>query len=213
MGVCVVVGLVWLFVRMLQSSQQQKRDQPEILFQSILSLLEGGEIGTTETAGTYVCSGTYNGAAFQFKAVADTLATRKLPCLWLLITLSRQQKSSVTIDLMMRPAGVTSFSNFDFLPHTLNSSQVFPEAAVLRSDQQQVSPEVLKAMAASLVGFELIRGKELLVTPNGIRMVVQLAEADHARYGVFRQAEFGDVEVGVELARNVMGRLLALADD
>ena len=36
------------------------------------------------------------------------------------------------------------------------------------------------------------RAKELLVTPNGVRFVWLLAEADRARYGVFRQAEFGD---------------------
>lgn len=44
----------------------------------------------------------------------------------------------------------------------------------------------------------------------GARLVWQLAEADRARYGVFRQAEFGEVEVDPELVRGLLDRLIAV---
>jgi hypothetical protein len=52
--------------------------------------------------------------------------------------------------------------------------------------------------------------KELLITPKGLRMVVQMAEADRARYGVFRQADFGEVTLEAALLRDILDRLIAL---
>ncbi len=52
--------------------------------------------------------------------------------------------------------------------------------------------------------------KELLVSRKGIRMVIQIAEADRARYGVFRQAAFGDVGMNPELLREVMSAMASV---
>jgi len=45
-----------------------------------------------------------------------------------------------------------------------------------------------------------------LITPNGVRIVWLLAEAERARYGVFRQAAFG-----TRLEPTLVERLLASA--
>ena len=60
---------------------------------------------------------------------------------------------------------------------------------MIRSDREGVHLP-LETIARHLGVFADGRAKELLITQNGIRFVWLLAEADRARYGVFRQAEF-----------------------
>ena len=55
------------------------------------------------------------------------------------------------------------------------------------------------------------RAKELLITPNGVRIVWLLAEADRARYGVFRQAEFGDAGFDPALIESLAAGGIGLA--
>lgn len=52
--------------------------------------------------------------------------------------------------------------------------------------------------------------KELLITPKGVRIVWQLAEAERGRYGVFRQVEFGEVRLAPDLLRAILDRLIAI---
>ena len=63
----------------------------------------------------------------------------------------------------------------------------------------------LDIIAGHLDIFADGRAKELLITPNGVRIVWLLAEADRARYGVFRQAEFGDAKLDPALIERCCG--------
>ncbi|TIX63253.1 MAG: hypothetical protein E5V33_13140, partial [Mesorhizobium sp.] len=56
------------------------------------------------------------------------------------------------------------------------------------------------------------RAKELLVTPKGVRIVWLLAEAERARYGVFRQAAFGDARLDPALVERLLQSASALRD-
>ncbi|RVC71539.1 hypothetical protein EN745_35675, partial [Mesorhizobium sp. M4A.F.Ca.ET.022.05.2.1] len=56
------------------------------------------------------------------------------------------------------------------------------------------------------------RAKELLVTPKGVRIVWLLAEAERARYGVFRQVAFGDVRLDPALIERLLQSASALRD-
>jgi hypothetical protein len=130
----------------------------------------------------------------------------------LMITLPERQRVTATIDLMMRPQGPSTFSKFDFLPHTLASPSDFPKDAVIRSDSQSVTLPV-RSLHPLLNWFHNNRGKEILISPKGLRMVMQAAEADKARYGVFREANFGGHSLPAATAQHAMDLLLALSDD
>ena len=54
------------------------------------------------------------------------------------------------------------------------------------------------------------RAKELLITPKGVRMVWLLAEAERGRYGLLRQAEFGDARIEPDLLRTILERLILI---
>ena len=211
-GAIVTAGLVALLFWQYLREDTKRADQGRVLFERVFSVFENPEVQRGTTAGVWTLVGRYRDHDFQLKTVVDTLATRKLPSLWLMVTLPEPQPVLETTNMMMRAAGVTSFSNFDFLPHTLSLPQGFPEQATVRSDAVMPS-DVLSLMAHHLEIFHHGRGKEFLISPKGLRIVMQLAEGDRARYGVFREANFGGSSIDVEVASQIMDTLVNLRND
>jgi hypothetical protein len=157
-------------------------------------------------------TGTWQGFPVQLTPVVDTLAVRRLPALWMQVTLQTPLPADAKFDLMMRPAGPTTFSNFDLLPHTMALPLGFPEHAVLRSDDpsRALDPAIVRP---HLRLFDNPKAKELLITRNGLRIVWLVAEADRARYGVLRQAEFGDAVMTAQDLEAILDTLVALRED
>ena len=163
------------------------------------------------TAGIITWEGSWNGGRVQVRTIVDTLATRKLPARWLSVSIIEQVAIPATFDMMMRPGSPTTFSNFDHLEHTLPKAPGFPAEAVLRTDIRGARfPQGL--IASHLELFSEGRAKELLVTPKGVRIVWLLAEAQRARYGVFRQAEFGGATLDPALIERLLNSASALRD-
>ena len=163
------------------------------------------------TAGVVTWEGSWNGQRVQLRTIVDTLATRKLPARWLSVSITEKVAVPATFDMMMRPGSPTTFSNFDHLQHTLPKAPGFPLEAVLRTDRRGTRfPQGI--IAEHLEPFSEGRAKELLITPKGIRIVWLLAEAERARYGVFRQAEFGDATLDPTLIERLLVSMSALRD-
>ena len=208
-GVIVASVLAFLFLRQTLGKNAKRLDQGREQFETVLPLFDTPEVLRGKTVGVWTLTGRYRDHRFQLKTVVDTLATRKLPSLWLMVTLPELLPVSGTTNLMMRAAGVTSFSNFDFLAHTLQTPDGFPAHAVLRTEDLNLcpSPEVLRPY---LELFENRHGKEFLVSPKGLRIVVLVAEVDRLRYGVFREADFGGTVIDADITKHCLDALLAL---
>lgn len=163
------------------------------------------------TAGVLTWEGSWNGQRVQIRTIVDTLATRKLPARWLSVSITEKVAVPGTFDMMMRPGSPTTFSNFDHLDHTLPKSSALPAEALVRTDRKGVRfPQEI--IADHLGIFSEGRAKELLITPNGVRVVWLLAEAERARYGVFRQAEFGDATLDPALIERLLESASTLRD-
>lgn len=212
LSIIVAIVLAALLWRQYFRESAKRADQGRILFEPVYALFENPELQRGTTAGVWTLTGRYRSHPFQLKTVADTLATRKLPSLWLMVTLPELQPVNSTTDMMMRAAGISSFSNFDFLPHTLSLPHGFPEQATVKSDVTAPN-DVLSLLPRHLEIFHHGRGKELLISPKGLRIVVQLAEGDKARYGVFREANFADTTIDKNLAMQIMDTLISLRND
>ena len=211
LGSFLAIALAALLLRQIMRVARRRRAEPERLFSEAGSVLESASISPVSTAGVHELTGRYRGHDVQVKLIADTLAVRKLPTLWLMVTLPGPVPVSATLDLMMRPTGPTSFSNFDHLPFTVQAPPGIPEHAVIRSDDpaRMLPPAVI---AGHLAPFHGPRGKELLITPKGLRMVMLMAEADRARYGVFRQADFGETVLDPGQLTDGLETLIALRE-
>ncbi|MBZ9754270.1 hypothetical protein LB524_03155 [Mesorhizobium sp. ESP6-5] len=163
------------------------------------------------TAGVITWEGSWNSQRVQVRTIVDTLATRKLPARWLSVSITEKVSVPAIFDMMMRPGSPTTFSNFDHLQHTLPKAPGFPAEAVLRTDRRGTRfPQSI--IADHMEPFSKGRAKELLITPNGVRIVWLLAEAERARYGVFRQAAFGDTRIDSALIERLLVSLSDLRD-
>lgn len=161
------------------------------------------------TAGVATWAGSWNDERVQVRTIVDTLATRKLPARWLSVSITEPVAVPGIFDMMMRPGSPTTFSNFDHLEHTLPKTTALPAEAVLRTDRRGVAfPQDVIAAHAGI--FAEGRAKELLITPKGVRIVWLLAQADRARYGVFRQAAFGDAKLDPALLEELLAAASSL---
>lgn len=208
-AVAVAAALGFLLWRKAQTSQQNALNSPAILFGDILPLLSSSHTEPGPTVGTWKLVGEYRGHMFQIQTIVDVMVTRKLPSLWLMVTLPEPQPVRAIFDLMMRPAGPSTFSNFDFLAHVIATPSTFPMHAMIRTDDPEKLPAT-EIIAPHLKLFFGPKGKELLVSPKGLRIVVQAAQADRARYGVLREANFGAVVIDAELTVSCLNTLIDL---
>ncbi|MCA0433556.1 MAG: hypothetical protein LCH46_09840 [Proteobacteria bacterium] len=208
-GFLAAAALVFLLWRQVKLKEALAATAAGAMFADLEPLLENVERKPGDSAGSWKLSGRYAGEIFQFTTVVDTLAVRKLPSLWLLVTLPKPQPVTATWDVMMRPAAHSTFSRFDFLPHTLRTPPEFPPEAIIRSDAADAALP-LEALRPALQLLLTRQGKEILISPKGLRIVIQLAEADRARYGVFREARFDSAHIDGAVAATIMNTLLAM---
>jgi hypothetical protein len=208
------VAIAFLLIKRTMAKAERQKQIPNLLFAEVKSLFTEAEVKLAESIGSHILTGIYEGHQFEVKTITDTLNTRKLPSLWLMVTLKTPTPIPIkhTLDMMLRPASSSTFSNFDFLPFTIPTPSEFPEHAVLHSDKQQ-SPFDLNLLKPLLSFFKNPRAKEFLATPNGLRLVTQLSEAERGRYVVAREARFDSTTIDAADTKHTLELLLALKNE
>ncbi len=157
-------------------------------------------------------SGVYRGHAFHVDAVVDTLTVRKLPVLWLRVSLLAPLPGLATFDVLVRSHNVEFYSPSAELPHRLEPRPGWPADAMIRTDNAGRLPD-LAVLDRHIEVFSTPATKELLVTPKGVRIVHLLDQAKRAEYLVLRQADFAGPQVARDLLRALMDRTIAIHHD
>lgn len=135
-------------------------------------------------------SGRRAGLGLDLQAVPDTLTFRKLPALWLLVTLPEPMPLRQRINLMIRPTGIEPFSAFEALPYQTTLPPGFPPDAALRSESALASDEAA-LLQRHLALFDDPRVKELVLSPKGLRITWLAEEAQRGPYLLFRENDMG----------------------
>jgi hypothetical protein len=135
-------------------------------------------------------SGQFETHLFDLQVVADTLTYRKLPALWLLVTLTEPTTARATLNVMLRPMGVETFSNFRDLRCQITPPPDFPADSATRTDDPTAIPDA-ELVARHLAKLDQNHLKELVITPKGLRITWLIEEADRTRYLAFRDSEMG----------------------
>ena len=133
-SILAVIAFSVFAIRRFRVARAKRQAAPLEFFGGATGLLADAHIEADLTAGSHLLTGRYQGLPVQVQTVTDTLAVRKLPSLWLMVTIPEPLPLKATFDLMMRPTGPTTFSNFDHLPVTIGRPPDFPEHAVVRTD-------------------------------------------------------------------------------
>ena len=180
-------------------------------FDAVKPLFDGGET-RLQPSGFPRMTGKRAGLAFDLQAVPDTLTFRKLPALWVLVTVPEPLPLKATLDLLARPSGNEPFTHFATLPQSLPTPADLPKDVAIRSDDaSRIPPPDLLARHADL--FADPRVKELVLSPKGLRIVFLAEEADRSRYLIFREAEMGRAPLTPARLEPLLYRLAALRED
>lgn len=201
------VGLLW---QSAGSSTARARDRAGYLADCLPLFIN--PIQAVAETGFARVSGMYRGQMFDIQVVPDSLSVRKLPCLWLLVTLPEPFGQQGTVDVMLRATGLETFSRFSSLPDQIAVPAGFPDMCTIRTDRPDALP-LPSVVGQYLTGLDQTRLKELVVAPTGLRVVWLAQEADRGRYLLFRDAEMGATPLSPTILRPLMDGLCNLWSD
>jgi hypothetical protein len=200
----------YVFYRHRQDTRQRAMRRAAFLDEA-QALFSGG-LKVQNPDGFPRISGTYHGLTFDIQAVPDTLNVRKLPTLWLLVTLPEKLPVRATFDVMMRPRGVEMFSKHSTLPVQLEPDPAFPHDCTIRTDAPlDLPPRDLLLRHARILNDP--RAKELLISPKGLRIVWLAEEAHRGRYLLFRDSEMGLAPFPADQLAPLLDHLVSLRED
>ena len=199
-----LIALTWLYRR----DRERYRRLRGGFFAASLDLFEQYRV-VQDDVDFPVLTGRYRGHEVRLEPIVDHLTMRKLPSLWLQVSLIAPVPYQGIFDLLIRPRGTEFYSPSIDLAHEMRLPPGWPSDAALRSDDPARMPP-LAVMAQHRYLFEDQRLKEMLVTPKGVRLVYQVQQAERARYAVLRQIEFLDNTLPPGLARRLLEATIAI---
>ncbi|NBQ39627.1 MAG: hypothetical protein EBU34_07550 [Alphaproteobacteria bacterium] len=198
------------FVVLFRSSQARSRRR--VSYFSRCHRLFESPSSTLDPTGFERLSGFHKGYLFDVRVLPDTLSYRKLPTLWLIVTLQAPVRVESTLDVMMRPTGVETFSNFGTLATQLALPENFPPYSALRTDREDgILPTGLIAPLVAKLDPDYL--KEIIISPAGLRIVWLAEEARRSAYLLFRDSELGREPLPFEGLHDLLGHLLTLKAD
>lgn len=207
--VLALLGL-WLGYRLITESRIRTASRAAY-FDALKPLFDGGETRLQPT-GFPRMTGRKDGLAFDLQAIPDTLTFRKLPALWVMVTLPEPLPLAATVDLMARPSGNEPFTRFSSLPNSLPALSDLPTEVAIRCDGGPDQP-LAELLARHADLFDDPKVKELVVSPKGLRIVILAEEADRGRFLIFREAEMGRTPLSPHRIAPLLDRLSALRKD
>lgn len=180
--------MLWLLARLLRAGHARQRARAGY-FDAVAGLFQSTGV-QVQPSGFARMSGVWNGARFDLQAVPDTLTFRKLPVLWVMVTLTEPTDLTTEAHIMARPGGNDVFSTFDRMPVSVALPDGFPAFCALRCENAAALPRgtLIAAQAPLFLSAEV---KELVMSPRGLRLVVLAEQADRGAYLLFRDAEMG----------------------
>ncbi len=210
-----VLALAVLFLAVLwhlhRRHRARVRGERGAIFDAALKLFDRYRV-IQDDVDLATLEGRYRGYDVRLQPIVDHIAVRKLPSLWLLATVRAPVPFAGAFDFLARPQNVEFYSPSSLLDHAIAIPAGWPEHASLRTDRPDAMPP--QAVMADHIGFFADpRAKEMLVTPNGVRLVYQVNQAERSQYLVLRQAEFANLPLSAELIRRLLDQAIALHED
>ena len=201
---------LWQALRLAQAARHRKTAHARY-FDDVKSLFDGGETRPQPSSFPRM-SGRKDDLTFDLQASPDSLTFRKLPALWVMVTLPHPLPIKATLDLMARPSGLEPFSRFNSLAQSLPPMPGLPAHVAVRCDDAaHVPPASLISHHAQI--FDDPSVKELVISPKGLRIVILAEEAARGRFLIFRDAEMGLIPLPPARIKPLLDRLQTLRQD
>lgn len=151
--------------------------------------------------------GRYRGYQVTLEVQVDTLSMRKVPPLWLMLTVVGRQPTHGSLDVLVRPQNTEFYSPAWQWSDTLANPPNWPQHAIVKHQGEVAALDVLDDFVPPLFNDEKV--KELLVTPDLVRITYMAKQAERGQYLLMRNAIFD----GLPIDRDSVAALLQAATD
>jgi len=201
--------LIVAFWHMHKRHREAVRRERHGVFDQCLGFIENYSI-TQDDIDFPKLEGVYKGRRISLQAIADHIGFRKMPQLWLLLTVHEANPWHAVIDFIVRPQNIEFYSPWERLPVTLKPPANWPQFSALRTDDRAGMPP-LSILEPYIDLFDDVKMKELMVTPKGVRIVYQANQARRTEYLVLRSLSFDNVCLSGETVRRLLDRAVNLS--
>ena len=199
--------LAW---RLLQIARAQAAQRSAAL-DDCTALLSGASVN--DSGSDYpILRGGYRGADFEVQPLLDHVGFRKLPSLWLLVTLRDTLPVPGRLDVLLRPQNIEFYADGNGTPELpgrrIDLPPDWPAHHLARLGGADWSPPLgaLREAVGELLDTSAL--KQLLVTPRGLRLVVRAGGVKRADYLVLRSLMPEQRRVPPELLRGALDAAL-----
>jgi hypothetical protein len=158
--------------------------------------------------------GKSGGNRVSLEVVADSLVPRRLPQLWLKLTMlnpeaADSRQSGASIGVLARPFGTEFYSRVLGLPDTI-VPPFSADFSLLARGRGVTAATVEKTGALFRTLFADPTLKEAVITPRGAGIVRRIAEGDRGAHVLYRQMRFPVASVPADLVRTALAELKLL---
>lgn len=167
------------------------------------------EASSVLPSGYGILRGLYGGRPAALTPIAEALAFRKLPQLWLAAALGDADPDRPSITIVRRPGGTESFVGGADLPHAIRPPESWPQDTMVKTSAGAAAllESVETLLAPALADPKL---KAVTFGPRGVRVVRQAAQGSRGAYLLFRDQRFGLEQIPPQEARSALELAAAL---
>lgn len=153
-----------------------------------------------------------DGRRLRVELIADTLVCRRLPQLWLKLTLNEHaQQDRPSIGALARPTGAEFYSLVHDLPEWLPPPQT-ETSILMRSDGTATETEIDRSNSVFSALLRNPAVKEAVITAKGVRLIRQVAEGDRGSHLLLRQVRFPAEAISPDLLRAAIAEAQLLSE-
>lgn len=204
------IAVAWLAVAAAREHRRAVAGRRDLLSQAC-GVLSETNISHARDQFPIVSGFTHDGCRAKVELVADTMVTRRLPQLWLRVTIAIQGTGDgPVIGALARPTGAEFYSRVHDLPEWMTPPEI-GVPMLIRGDGR-ADAEQAAAMAAHLASlFSDPKVKEAVITPRSASILYQAAEGERAAHLFLRQARFQLEGVPADTIRLAIQKAMALS--
>ncbi|MBP0588451.1 hypothetical protein J8I87_01710 [Paraburkholderia sp. LEh10] len=210
----VVLALLFLAALALMHRRDRSalRAERGKLFDACLALFERYHMAQ-DAVDWPVLAGTYGGHEVRIAPLVDDVAFRKVPSLWLLVTVKRKLPMTGAVDMLARAHNTEFYSPADGLPMRLATPHEWPRQMTIKADRPAADLPLAVLDPHVKRFFADPRAKEMLVTRHGVRIVYQAQGAERGEYLVLRRAVFRNVQLPATLVGSLLDQAVQVCAD
>jgi hypothetical protein len=199
-SVAILMMGLWL-IRKYLNDQRSIKHAKSHLFDDVLALLDGAKLKLESNDFPQVL-GSFSGYEVKLSLIVDTVAVRKIPPLWLLITIQGKATIEGSFDLIVRPSNNEFYSPAWLWNGNLQVPSHWPQHAVIKYQDSLIDVEKIDSFVPKLFADE--RTKELLITPSALRITYMAKQAERGEYLIMRNSVFSGDAIDVEVVEKLL---------